>query len=185
MKTITITLNEAKEMYNSGSNNLKMLALQHFSEADLDDNYTPPVDETPHYDINTDLPETHEGACRILGLVTRAGYMMSTTDMEHFKNRPGWADHVYVPSDCELSHGYVHLSNILILMKAWWIVDNNWEPGKKGTKAYYIYVECSSGKIKYKELGNEYRTLCFSSENLCKQFIKLFPDLIKQSKIFL
>lgn len=185
MKTITLSLAEAKEMYNSNSIHLKQLALQHFSEADLDDNYTPPIDDKPHYNIKTDLPETYEGACRILGTVTRAGYMMSSCNMEHFKSKSGWADHVYVPFDYYLSHGYVHLSNILILMKSWWIVDNDWEPGKKGTKAYYIYVECSTSKIKYKELGNEYRTLCFSSKELCEKFIKLFSNLINESKIFL
>ena len=184
-KTININLKEAKEMYNSGSLYLKQLALQHFSEADIDDNYTLPVDDKPHYNIETDLPETYEGACRILGTVTRAGYIMSSCNMEHFRCQKDWADHIYVPFEYELSHGYVYLSSILILMKSWWIVDNDWLPRKKGTKAYYIYVECSSGKIKYKELGNEYRTLCFSSKELCEKFIKLFPDLINESKIFL
>ena len=158
-KTITLTLEQARELYKNGGEDIKNLLLTNFDKNDLEGKI---------------YPNTWQ-ECLTKKAETGVIYIKQdgTIDGQDYVNPYTKAYKSYLPS-VKTATQILALSQLLICRDVW---RNGWEP-KIGENAYYIYLSTYPDGYKIWETTGCKRTFSFPTEEIAKNFLNTFKDLI-------
>lgn len=157
-KTLTVTLDEAREWYIKGGE-LKAVALKCFSEEELNI-----------------LPKTWEECFKKL---SKGEYIDIDSSIEEtaFSSYQNDEDKNVVPLG--LGKPMLALMQLLVCRE---VYRNGWKPDWN-SDSYKYTIECNSGDIMQSIISKRYsKILSFQSEKVRDEFLKNFRDLILEAK---
>lgn len=165
-RNITLTLDKAKEWYNKGGE-LKEVALQAYSEEELS---------------KVDLPKTWEEFCNNYPKKKGMSYIYVDSTIKvvsyHLKNfMDKNADKNICPSQ---KSAEVHLAMMQLeqLRDCW---RQGWKPNWNDSQQNKYCVCCYEEEFQIAKLWKTKRFLSFPTEEMAKEFLKCFKDLIKKA----
>lgn len=166
-KTLTITLEQAKEWYGKGGE-LKCLALQVFSEEEL---------------TETKLPKTWVECLLKYFRTHDTEYIDSTSEIVHYDKDPYIEIHEFTDNDKKLlpagmSKPMLALCQLLICRE---VYRNGWKPDWKTNNDMHTIVYCDD-HVFMGTTCNVQRVLTFQSEEVRDEFYENFKDLIEEAK---
>ena len=163
-KTITLTLEQARELYKNGGEDIKNFLLTNFNENDLKEKVYPKT----WLECLEKKSETGVFYVKYDGTVDRQDYINPYTNPKAYQSLPS----------AKTAKQILALSQLLICRDVW---RNGWEP-KIGEKGYYIYVEVDCNRCdKYNiwETTGYKRAFSFPTKEIAENFLNTFKNLIK------
>lgn len=167
-RKIEIDINTAKEWYNSNNESLKTIALQAFSEQEL----------------NGFLPKTWEECMNLLkekdeykelyyidadSEIVKSG-ALKYAEFKYWKNS--------LPSK-KLAEAMLALCQLLLLRDYY---NDGWNPDWTNTKEYKFCIVFYLQNASVASLCGKQRLLAFPTKELAEQFLENFKDLIEKAK---
>lgn len=178
-----LTLEVAREMYNSGNDMMKAFALESFSEEELQT----PINNNQPETINN-FPITYEEAVKQFDYLTRIGFNLNNFKVSEIYKDKTWPDYIWVSDVLNNENNVieycgaelVYLSCLIIIRNAWWKLDNNWTPDwtDKNTSKYIITSKHNNITLGLSETNNY--ILSFRTELLRDSFYHYFNELINK-----
>lgn len=166
-RTITLTLEKAREFYEKGDE-FRDLALSAFTEEEL---------------TKKELPKTWEEFCCLYPIKKEEYYIGSTSSIKQLLNNTNYAGNVarnslnynLLPSK-EAAEAHLALIKLHQLRDCY---RQGWKP--ELGKTCFCIIRYRDGDIKIVDYGNTSIFLSFQTEKLAKEFLNNFEDLIKQA----
>jgi hypothetical protein len=155
-KNVTLTLEDARKLYNSGNENFKVLALSAFTQKELEDT----------------LPKSWEELREIQGY-----YIDYNSEIEDLKTEDVHESHKNVFKTKKQALSALAMAQLSQLM---YIYNDGWEPDWDNNDIYKQCIRRAGENIDIVDFTYSYSFLTFKTKEIAEEFLKNFEELIKQ-----